>query len=74
MTPDQVSNIITESMMVVIVTSLPPVLLGLAVGLVIAIIQAVTQVQEQTLTFVPKMVIVLFCFRTFFSLDFSNHC
>jgi flagellar biosynthesis protein FliQ len=39
--------------------SLPSVGLGLLIGLVIALLQAVTQVQEQTLTFVPKMVVVL---------------
>jgi flagellar biosynthetic protein FliQ len=33
--------------------------LGLLIGLIIALLQAVTQVQEQTLTFVPKMVVVL---------------
>ena len=38
---------------------MPSVGLGLLIGLVIAVIQAVTQVQEQTLTFVPKMVVVL---------------
>ena len=36
-------------------TSAPILLIGLAVGLVIALFQAVTQLQEQTLTFVPKI-------------------
>jgi flagellar biosynthesis protein FliQ len=62
MTPDQISSIIHQCMIVTIVTSLPPVILGLIVGLFIAVFQAVTQVQEQTLTFVPKMVIVMLAF------------
>ncbi|MDD5456155.1 MAG: flagellar biosynthesis protein FliQ [Candidatus Margulisbacteria bacterium] len=37
---------------------LPSVGAGLAVGLLISLFQAVTQIQEQTLTFVPKMIVV----------------
>ena len=37
----------------------PPVLIAMLVGLVISIIQATTQIQEQTLTFVPKLVAVV---------------
>ncbi|OGQ49462.1 MAG: EscS/YscS/HrcS family type III secretion system export apparatus protein [Deltaproteobacteria bacterium RIFCSPLOWO2_02_FULL_47_10] len=37
----------------------PPVLIAMLVGLVISIIQATTQIQEQTLTFVPKLVAVI---------------
>jgi len=36
-------------------TSAPILLIGLVVGLIIALFQAVTQLQEQTLTFVPKI-------------------
>ncbi len=36
-------------------TSAPILLIGMAVGLVISIVQSVTQLQEQTLTFVPKI-------------------
>ena len=39
----------------IIITSLPSVGLGLVVGLIIALFQAVTQIQEMTLTFVPKL-------------------
>ena len=39
-----------------LLTSAPILLIGLAVGLVISILQSVTQLQEQTLTFVPKIV------------------
>jgi flagellar biosynthetic protein FliQ len=37
----------------------PPVLVAMLVGLVISILQATTQIQEQTLTFVPKLVAVV---------------
>ncbi|NLE28326.1 MAG: flagellar biosynthesis protein FliQ [Phycisphaerae bacterium] len=36
--------------------SAPTLLVGMVVGLIISIVQAVTQIQEQTLTFVPKMI------------------
>ncbi|MDA8335211.1 MAG: flagellar biosynthesis protein FliQ [Peptococcaceae bacterium] len=36
----------------------PPLLAGMVVGLFVSVIQATTQIQEQTLTFVPKLVVV----------------
>jgi flagellar biosynthetic protein FliQ len=55
---DTVNSILGNAIQIILITSLPSVGLGLLVGLVIALIQAVTQVQEQTLTFVPKMIVV----------------
>ena len=55
---DNVTTIINDAIQTIIIVSMPSVGLGLLVGVIIAIIQAVTQVQEQTLTFVPKMVAV----------------
>lgn len=55
---DMVNSIVGDAIQVILIVSLPSVGLGLLVGLVIAVIQAVTQVQEQTLTFVPKMIVV----------------
>lgn len=43
----------------VLVASAPAVLAAMVVGLVIALIQALTQIQEMTLTFVPKIVAVM---------------
>ncbi len=60
MTLDAVTMILNESINIIIITSLPSVGLGLLVGLIIAVFQAVTQIQEQTLTFVPKMIAVFF--------------
>ncbi len=58
MTIDNAAEIINSGIQVIIITSLPSVGLGIVVGLIVAIFQAVTQIQEQTLTFVPKMVVV----------------
>ncbi len=58
MTIDTVNSILGEAIQVILVVSMPSVGLGLLTGLFIAVIQAVTQVQEQTLTFVPKMIVV----------------
>lgn len=44
-----------EAMWVLVVMSAPAMLVGLAVGVVIGILQALTQIQESTLVFVPKI-------------------
>jgi flagellar biosynthetic protein FliQ len=49
---------IQKGIILSLVLSLPPILAAAAVGLVIGILQAVTQVQEQTITTVPKMILV----------------
>ncbi|MCW2956926.1 MAG: fliQ [Thermoleophilia bacterium] len=46
------------SLMKVLVWSAPAVLAGLLVGFMVSLFQAVTQIQEQTLTFVPKIIAV----------------
>jgi flagellar biosynthetic protein FliQ len=45
-----------EALKLILILSLPPLLASLVVGLVISLLQALTQVQEQTLTFVPKII------------------
>ena len=52
-------DIFQAAIWTVLVSSGPAVLAAMIVGLVIALIQALTQVQEATLTFVPKIVAVL---------------
>ncbi len=59
MTPEFVISFAQEAIRVTILVSMPMLGLGLAVGLLISIFQAVTQIQEMTLTFVPKILIVL---------------
>jgi flagellar biosynthesis protein FliQ len=58
MSLDNVSTMLNDGIQAIIITSLPSVGIGMAVGLLIALFQAVTQIQEQTLTFVPKMIVV----------------
>jgi len=59
MTPEFVVNFAQEAIKVTLFVSMPMLVLGLIVGVAISIFQAVTQIQEMTLTFVPKIVVVL---------------
>jgi flagellar biosynthetic protein FliQ len=47
-----------EAVLLIIKLSLPILVVALAVGVIISLLQALTQIQEQTLTFVPKMLAV----------------
>jgi flagellar biosynthetic protein FliQ len=55
---NQLTSITQEALFLVLVVSAPPVLTSLLVGFIISLFQATTQIQEQTLTFAPKVVIV----------------
>lgn len=57
---DAVVDIAREALYLIIKTSLPMLLVSLIIGLVISIFQTVTSIQEQTLTFVPKIICVFF--------------
>lgn len=54
-----VIRIASEAVYTVLKASAPMLIIGLVVGLIISIFQATTQIQEQTLAFVPKIVAVL---------------
>jgi flagellar biosynthetic protein FliQ len=58
MTEAELIDIAREGIMTLVIISAPPLLTALAVGLVVAILQTLTQIQEQTLTFVPKVLLV----------------
>ena len=51
-------SVLREAVLLIIKLSLPILLVALIVGVVISLLQALTQIQEQTLTFVPKMLAV----------------
>ena len=53
-------DLMRSAFMTTIKASAPILIIAMVVGLIISILQATTQVQEQTLTFVPKMIAVLF--------------
>jgi len=59
MTQDFVVQVMYQAINLILLISMPAVGIGLAVGLLISLVQAITQIQEQTLTFVPKVVSVL---------------
>ena len=59
MDPSYVVSFFQESITVASMLSLPPLFLGLIVGLMIAIFQAVTQINEQTLVIIPKIVTII---------------
>jgi flagellar biosynthesis protein FliQ len=52
-------EVVRGAIVEIIVVAGPILLIGMAVGLVIAILQATTSIQEQTLTFVPKIAAIL---------------
>ena len=52
---DQATELIRHTLVLALVVSAPMLLIGLGVGVVVSLLQAVTQIQEQTLTFVPKI-------------------
>ena len=58
MTEQQVIDIMREALFLVIKCSAPLLLVSLIVGLIISIFQTITSIQEQTLTFVPKMLAI----------------
>ncbi len=59
MTVDTVTGIVSEAILNILMLSLPSIGLGLLIGFSVSLFQALTQIQEQTLTFVPKMVVIL---------------
>ncbi len=58
MSPDIALQQLTESMLLVLVLSLPPILVASVVGIAISLLQALTQVQEQTVSFAIKLIAV----------------
>ena len=55
MNEDTVIQLVVGAVELALKVGLPLLLIGLAVGLVISVFQAITQIQEQTLTFIPKI-------------------
>ncbi|MDO9593092.1 MAG: flagellar biosynthesis protein FliQ [Erysipelotrichaceae bacterium] len=58
MTESIVLEVLTKALMTILYVSMPILVISLVVGLLISILQATTQVQEQTLSFVPKLMAV----------------
>ncbi len=58
MTIDDVVKITNDALYTICITSAPVLIISLIVGLVVSIFQTVTSIQEQTLTFVPKILAI----------------
>ena len=58
MSAEQVMEIMKEAMLVAFEIAGPLLIISIAVGLLVAIFQAATQIHEQTLTFVPKLIVI----------------
>ncbi len=80
MTPEFVVGFAQEAIKVTILVAMPMLGLGLIVGLAVSVFQAVTQIQEMTLTFVPKILVVLLGLLFFSNwmlqqlIDFGRNC
>ena len=58
MTPEMVLDVGRDSLWVIALLAAPMLLSALAVGLLVGMIQAATQIQEMTLTFIPKLIVL----------------
>ncbi len=58
MTQEDVLAVIRQSVWTILTLAMPMLLVSMTIGLVIAIFQAATQIHEQTITFVPKLIAI----------------
>ena len=65
MTEGQVLDIAKDALYMIMMVSAPLLLVSLVVGLIISIFQTITSIQEQTLTFVPKIICVFLAMMLF---------
>ncbi len=49
-------NLVRQTLLLALTVAAPMLVIGLVVGIVVSLLQAVTQIQEQTLSFIPKIV------------------
>jgi flagellar biosynthetic protein FliQ len=55
MSLSEATDLVRQALTLALIVSAPMLLIGLAVGIIVSLMQAVTQIQEQTLTFIPKI-------------------
>lgn len=65
MTPEFIIGLARQALETLLYVSMPALLLSLIVGLIVSIFQAVTQIQEMTIAFVPKIVITFLSLMIF---------
>jgi type III secretion protein S len=76
MSPEDAVHQISEAMILVMVLSMPPIIVASLVGIVISLLQALTQVQEQTLSFAVKLIavaITLFAMASILGSEMVNY-
>ena len=79
MTPELVTGIFMNAIKTAILLAAPMLLSGLVVGLLVSLFQSVTQLNEMTMTFIPKMLVVALALLMFFPwmlqlmIDFVNN-
>lgn len=59
MTPDSAVELTRAAIFLAIIISTPPLVASMLIGFIISMLQAVTQIQDQTISFVPKLVVML---------------
>lgn len=59
MMQNQITQLAYQGLYLILILSGPPILISMALGLIVAIVQAATQIQEQTLSFTVKLVAVI---------------
>lgn len=72
MTVEAVLDVANNTIWTIIITSAPLLIISLVVGLIVSIFQAVTSIQEQTLTFVPKILSIFIGLMIFGSYILNN--
>lgn len=65
MTQEMVLEIANRALMTTLMVAAPLLIAGLVVGLVVSIFQAVTQIHEMTLTFIPKILVIFLALMLF---------
>ena len=60
MSKEQVLEVFSQALLVALKLAAPMLIVSILIGLVVAIFQAATQIHEQTLTFVPKLIVIAF--------------
>lgn len=72
MTQGAVLNIASDTIWTIIITAAPLLLISLVVGLIVSVFQTVTSIQEQTMTFIPKILSIFVGLMIFGSYILNN--
>lgn len=66
MNPEHITHLVRQTLLIALELSAPFLLLALIVGILISLLQSMTQIQEMALTFVPKLLITVAALAIFF--------